>query len=273
MAYIPETDDLSRHRGRPGMSRDGVPEAVVGVTLTLLPGEVMGRVCLGGAAAIGTVVLVGTELDVGVVPVLEGVLEIGVGGWERADGRVGMGAEDTEVWLVEFLREVFLPALAPAPAATLLPPPRLRFLMTSVLRARGRTTPWSLRNRPQALHRNWPSALRRQRGVVCVKQLEHDVVAPAGSAFFVEPGLGLAGREGELLLGPELGECGDLKPLLFALLLAVMLLVLSPPCRRSWVAFGVDIVRGIFCLLGSGSRLRNSVTDAADPCVRFRLPS
>jgi len=32
------------------------------------------------------------------------------------------------------------------------PPPRLRFLMTSVLRERGRTIPWSLRNNPHALH-------------------------------------------------------------------------------------------------------------------------
>lgn len=92
-----------------------------------------------------------------------------------------------------------------------------------------------------------------------MKQLEHDVVAPAGSEFLVP--LGLVGLEGVLLLGPELGECGDLKPLL------------SVPCRRSWVAFGVDMVRGIFCRLGSGSRLRNSVTDAADPCVRFKLPT
>lgn len=138
-AYMPETELLSRQRGRPGISRDGVPDAVVGMILLL--DDVAGRVCLGGAAAIGTAVLEGADVDVGVVPVLVGVLEIGVGGWDEAGGALaGMGA-DTADWLVEFFRAVFLPALAPAPAATLLPPPRLRFLMTSVFRARGRTTP------------------------------------------------------------------------------------------------------------------------------------
>ena len=43
-------------------------------------------------------------------------------------------------------------SLAGAEFVPELPPPRLRFLMTSVLRERGRTTPWSLRNNPQALH-------------------------------------------------------------------------------------------------------------------------
>ena len=37
--------------------------------------------------------------------------------------------------------------------AVAFPPPRLRFLMTSVLSDRGRTTPWSFRNNPHALQR------------------------------------------------------------------------------------------------------------------------
>lgn len=61
------------------------------------------------------------------------------------------------------------------PTGSVLPEPRLRFLMTSVLSDRGRTTPWSFRKSPQALHRGWPSGFRRQRGVVCVKQLVHVV--------------------------------------------------------------------------------------------------
>jgi hypothetical protein len=38
-----------------------------------------------------------------------------------------------------------------APTGSEAPDPRLRFLMTSVFSDRGRTTPWSLRKRPQAL--------------------------------------------------------------------------------------------------------------------------
>lgn len=55
--------------------------------------------------------------------------------------------------LVETLIEFFLPDLVLVPAGKLLPDPRLRFLMTSVFKLRGRTTPWSFRNRPQALQR------------------------------------------------------------------------------------------------------------------------
>lgn len=56
-------------------------------------------------------------------------------------------------------------ALDPLAALALV---RLRFLMTSVLRLRGRTTPCSLRKRPHALQRGWPCGLRRQSGVVVV---------------------------------------------------------------------------------------------------------
>lgn len=81
----------------------------------------------------------------------------------------GVVAEETggtaEMLSVEFLRvlgpefkalelEFFLPdrVLVP-PTGALLPEPRLRFLITSVFRLRGRTTPCSFKNRPQALQR------------------------------------------------------------------------------------------------------------------------
>lgn len=68
---------------------------------------------------------------------------------------------------------------APETPLLLLPlpawPDRLRFLITSVLRESGRTTPCSLRNSPHALHNGWPSGLRRQSGVVWVWQFVQDV--------------------------------------------------------------------------------------------------
>lgn len=89
------------------------------------------------------------------------------------------------------------------------PDPRLRFLMTSVLRERGRTTPCSLRKRPQALQRGWPSGLRRHSGVVCVKQFVHVVGTagsegpPAAERLVLDPfGLGLPGRLGATELKP-----------------------------------------------------------------------
>ena len=118
---------------------------------------------------------------------------------------------------VEFLR-VLMPdvvpeavafferVLVPPPTGRFVPEPRLRFLITSVLRDRGRTTPWSLRKRPQALQRGWPSGLRRQRGVVCVKQFVHVVGALSPAAVAApwrlvdepcfEPGGGEDGRLG-----------------------------------------------------------------------------
>lgn len=53
---------------------------------------------------------------------------------------------------------------------------RLRFLMTSVFKLSGRTTPWSFKNNPQALQRGWPSGFLLQRGVVVVLQLVHRVI-------------------------------------------------------------------------------------------------
>lgn len=94
----------------------------------------------------------------------------------------------TGVIAIEFLRDDFLEARVDDGPTGALPLPRLRFLMTSVLSESGRTTPCSFKNRPQALHRGAPSGLRRQRGVVCVKQLVHVVGAPP-SAGLVPPGL------------------------------------------------------------------------------------
>lgn len=72
------------------------------------------------------------------------------------------------VWTMEFfLDDFFEERVDPEPTELkALPLPRLRFLMTSVLRDRGRTTPCSFKNKPQALHSGWPSGLRLQRGVV-----------------------------------------------------------------------------------------------------------
>jgi hypothetical protein len=53
---------------------------------------------------------------------------------------------------MEFFRDVFLEERE-EPTAKVLALLRLRFLITSVFKERGRTTPWSFRNRPQALHR------------------------------------------------------------------------------------------------------------------------
>lgn len=55
-------------------------------------------------------------------------------------------------------------------------PLRFLFFITSVLRLRGRTTPCNFKNRPHALHKGWPSGLRRHNGVVVVLQLVHFVL-------------------------------------------------------------------------------------------------
>ena len=145
------------------------------------------------------------------------------------------GGVVTGVWMMEFLREAFLEErVEVVPMGREVPLPRLRFLMTSVLRERGRTTPWSLRKRPQALHRGWPSGLRRHRGVVWVKQLVHVVGTPLVSPFFDPPGL--PGLDGTTLLKPDSGgELGD-----------DWGLELRPCCWARCTAFGVELVRGIF---------------------------
>lgn len=85
----------------------------------------------------------------------------------------------TGVCASEFLRDDFFEALVDAElTGAVLPLPRLRFLMTSVLRDKGRTTPCNFRNRPHALHNGCPSGFRRHNGVVCVKQFVHVVGTP-----------------------------------------------------------------------------------------------
>jgi hypothetical protein len=77
--------------------------------------------------------------------------------------------------LVIFWEPIFLDARVDAPpnppTGRDAPEPRMRFLITSVFKESGRTIPWSFRKSPQALQRGCPSAFRRHRGVVCVKQL------------------------------------------------------------------------------------------------------
>ena len=124
---------------------------------------------------------------------------------------------DVDKASVEFLRDagpdvvpdaplaVFLDRVLVPPIGRLAPDPRLRFLMTSVFKLSGRTTPCSFRNRPQALHRGCPSGLRRQRGVVCVKQFVHVVgvfpspwLPPDDCRFVVDPCLEPSGEAGRL---------------------------------------------------------------------------
>ena len=64
----------------------------------------------------------------------------------------------------------FFADLVLVPTGRLAPEPRFRFLITSVFKLRGLTTPCSLRNSPHALQSGWPSGFRRHSGVVCVKQ-------------------------------------------------------------------------------------------------------
>lgn len=92
---------------------------------------------------------------------------------------------------LEFLREAtvepalfFALELAP-PMGRLAPDPLFLFLMTSVFKLRGRTTPCNLRNKPHALHSGWPSGFRLHNGVVWVKQFVH-VVGPFPSFWFPE---------------------------------------------------------------------------------------
>lgn len=57
-----------------------------------------------------------------------------------------------EVCATEFFREDFFDERVDPTVDTAFPLPRFLFLMTSVFSERGRTTPCSLRKRPQALH-------------------------------------------------------------------------------------------------------------------------
>ena len=68
--------------------------------------------------------------------------------------------------IVPIFFEARVEAPPDAPMGKDAPDPRFRFLITSVFKESGRTTPWSFRKRPQALHRGCPSGFRRHRGVV-----------------------------------------------------------------------------------------------------------
>jgi hypothetical protein len=168
---------------------------------------------------------------------------------------LALAAADIE--RVEFLRdaalepEIFLDLVLVPPTGMLEPEPRFLFLMTSVFRLSGRTTPCSLRKRPQALHRGWPSGFRLHRGVVWVKQLVQVVgplpslVPPALCRFVVDPDLGTGGDEGRLgateekpdtVPGPSPpGELGR-----------DWAMCSNPFCLPARWA-GVDAFRGIFC--------------------------
>jgi len=114
------------------------------------------------------------------------------------------------VWTIEFFRDDFFDErVEPEPTLdTVLPLPRFRFLITSVLSDNGRTTPCSFRKRPQALHKGWPSGFRRQSGVVWVKQLVQVVGWPLSCPGLVPPGL--TGLEGAAELKPDSGgELGE----------------------------------------------------------------
>ena len=137
-----------------------------------------------------------------------------------------------------------------------LPLPRFLFLITSVFKLRGLTTPCNLRNKPQALQRGCPSGLRRYSGVVVVKQFVQVVGTPLSP-----PGRGLPGLDGAAELkfdsGGELGDdCG---------------LIENMPVAIPAV-LGVDVVRGILRVRCSPPRLRTSLTDADDACPLPRPP-
>jgi hypothetical protein len=77
-------------------------------------------------------------------------------------------------------------AVDPLPAVL---PLRFRFLITSVFKLSGRTTPCSFKNNPQALHRGLPLESRRQRGVVPVPQFVQAVVEVAVAVVTVFVGI------------------------------------------------------------------------------------
>lgn len=77
--------------------------------------------------------------------------------WLFVTGAAAAAAAAADMDSVEFFLEA---ALEPVPfffrdppTGRLAPDPLFRFLMTSVFKLRGRTTPWSFRKRPQALQR------------------------------------------------------------------------------------------------------------------------
>lgn len=174
------------------------------------------------------------------------------GEWEllslRAFAELGVVAG---VGCTEFFLEVFLdPRVEVPPIFTVVPLPRFLFLMTSVFRDNGLTTPCSFKNNPHALHKGWPSGFRLHKGVVCVKQLVQVVGTPLASWFF---GPGLLGLDGALLENPE--AAGEL----------------TAESGTLWLDnAGVEVVLGTLPRLIS-SLWCMSETESADPCVRKLL--
>jgi hypothetical protein len=261
-------------------------------------------VFLGGAAAIGTTPFPPTAPPddpalklVGVLPAvlppdapptLAGLSpSLALPARVVADGGVVACATLTGVDMasVEFLR-VAVPALPEPPPAfflaarVLVPPtgkvapdPRFRFLMTSVFKLSGLTTPWSFRNRPHALQSGWPSGFRRHSGVVWVKQLVQVVgvfpspwFPPAPCRFVVEPCFDPGGDDGRLGVTDENPE--------------------SVPAASAGGEFGVDCASrsngfpflmcaaGVDAVLGTFPRLSAPLLpDRNDcDCDRPRLP-
>jgi len=213
---------------------------------------------LGGAAAIGI-----TEFfpGAGMLPLVGVLADDSPDGGDSDPARL-FDCADVGVVVafdaIEFFRMVvFFAARVEAPeTGAEFPLPLFRFLMTSVLRESGRTTPWSFRNNPQALHRGWPSGFLLHSGVVCVKQLVHVVGIPfpfAPLAALLPLVLsGDGGREGSAELKPVSG--GELGP------------DCMPRCIAAWV---VEVVRAIFCRrnpFGSGARFRTSLTEVLIEC-------
>lgn len=116
-------------------------------------GAVVALPALGGPGAIGTTPPV---FEFGALDATETAV-LGLSPMEPVDFGDSESAALCDVGVVagvcaiEFLRDGFLDARVAAEPTGALPLPRLRFLMTSVFKDRGRTTPCSFKNRPHAL--------------------------------------------------------------------------------------------------------------------------
>lgn len=156
----------------------------------------------GGPGAIATTVLYGLSpvALVGVVAELPPDPVTDFGDSESTFGPLADVDDKVEGCAVEFfLLAAFFDRAVPTGAV--FPLPRLRFLITSVFKLSGRTTPCSFKNKPHALHSGCPSGFRLQSGVVCVKQLVHVV----GTPLFSPLGFGLPGRDGVVDEKPDSG--------------------------------------------------------------------
>lgn len=213
------------------------PPALVPV-VPVLPGEVSVLVLAGA-----TVRFAGAE-DAPLLPLLL---------FPREDNAMDEFFRDAAVEFAPDALPLFF-ALLPTPP-TVGPDPRFRFLMTSVFRLSGLTTPWSFKNKPQALQSGCPSGFRRHSGVVCVKQFVQVVGVlpsawpfPALCKFVVDPGLEPGGDDGRLGAaeekpeGPPVVSGGGVLGVDRAVLSPG--LMLAPPRLPRRAADDVDDVRG-----------------------------